>query len=287
MNKTILGTAQFGMDYGINNSRGRIPKKEALTILSEAYEAGIDTYDTAYAYGESQQILGEFMITRKNVNVITKLPVCEPASVPNIIDKGLSTLRIERLYGCLIHDFKAFKKDNRIWDELEKVKAQGKTGKIGFSLYAPQELEYIFQRNIHFDIVQLPFSVLDQRFSGYFQGLKERGVEIHVRSVFLQGLLFKDPDKLGPPFIPAKNQITRLRHFADENGAPVFSLCLNFALTNELIDKVVVGIDNISHLREILNVNSFLSAYRGVKQGLSELKITDEQVIVPSNWPKA
>jgi aryl-alcohol dehydrogenase-like predicted oxidoreductase len=287
MKKLVLGTAQFGMDYGINNPRGRIPKEEALTILSEAYEAGIDTYDTAYAYGESQQILGEFMVTRKNVNVITKLPVCEPASVRNIIDKGLSTLRIERLYGCLIHDFKAFKQDGRIWDELEKVKTQGKAGKIGFSLYTPQELEYIFKRDIHFDIAQLPFNVLDQRFSGYFRELREKGVEIHIRSVFLQGLFFKDPDKLDARFISAKKQIAQLRRFAEEYDAPVFSLCLNFALTNDLVDKVVVGIDNISHLRQILDADRFLGAYLRVKQGLSGLKIDDEQIIVPSNWAKA
>lgn len=286
MNRIALGTAQFGMDYGINNKRGKIPAPEAYKILTLAIESNVDTLDTAIAYKDSEEILGRFM--KGSVyewKIISKLPECENSQIESIVDTSLKKLNITKLYGCLIHSFGSYKRDNSIWEGLERLKVKGKLKKIGFSLYYPKELDFILRKNIKIDMLQLPFNIFDQRFLSYFSQLKEKGIELHTRSVFLQGLVFRDTKGLGSYFAPIKNKIEELVNLSKETGMPVFALCLNFALMNKDIDKVVVGVDSLQNFSEILkSLDCSAELNKSVFGRLSDFRINDENIILPFKW---
>lgn len=284
MNKISLGSAQFGIDYGINNKRGKIPKEEVFNILSKAIEFGIDTIDTAYDYGESEKIIGDFLRSvRYKFKIISKLPKCKYGKVEQIFESSLNNLGLYMIYGYLIHSFESYKKDKRIWNEVKKLKNVGKIGRIGFSLYYPQELEYLFEHKVYFDIVQVPYSIFDQRFEPYFIELKRRNIEVHVRSVFLQGLVFKGLDELDYRFLKIKPKIVFLHSLSRELNLPISIICLGFVLLNN-VDKVVLGIDSKKNLIENITQLKYISKINLVYEKLKELKEDDENIILPINW---
>lgn len=283
--KVALGTAQFGMEYGINNKRGRINQPQVRAILNKAVECGIDTFDTAYDYGESERVLGDFIKScHKRIKIISKLPVCESNAVKKILKSSLDRLGISKIYGYLIHNFNHYKNECGIWNELKRIRDEDKIEKIGFSLYFPSELEFLFEHGLEIDLVQVPFSVFDQRFEPYFPELKKRKVEIFVRSVFLQGILFKKPSELDDYFETIKDKIKRLNTLSRESRISIVSLCLNFVLENKFIDKVVVGIDNLAHLKEVVSSVAPIPNFKDTLDELSDLREDNEDIILPFKW---
>ncbi|MBW2996320.1 aldo/keto reductase [Candidatus Woesearchaeota archaeon] len=279
--KLALGTVQFGMDYGINN-RGKIPKKEVFEILGFAKENGIDVLDTAYAYGSSESVIGEFISkTNNSFKIVSKLP---SKNWENAFEESAKRLNSEKVYACLIHDFDSFLENPQIFDKLKILKQKGKIEKIGFSLYYPKEVLYLLDNNVQFDIVQVPFNIFDQRFSSVFELLKEKGVEIHVRSVFLQGLFFKNPAKLEGDFVKIKDKLSDLRSISERTGIPISALCINFALLNQDIDKVIIGVDSLENLQENIDSSKYKKKVNEVYGILSDLKEDDEGIILPINW---
>jgi len=166
------------------------------------------------------------------------------------------------------------------------MKSQKKVEKIGFSLYYPQEVEYIMMENIEFDMVQVPFSIFDQRFSGIFEVLRERNVEIHVRSVFLQGLVFKNALTMHEIFDNFRDKLSSLHSISQDINVSISALCLNFAVLNEYIDKVIIGIDSLSNLQENINALRYQDRVGDVYNSLLNLKEGNEKIILPFNWEK-
>lgn len=282
-NKIALGTAQFGLDYGINNSTGKISKKEVFEILKYAHKKGINLLDTSYAYGDSEIVLGEYFKKNKTkFQIVSKLPGNKNGA--EVFYESLTRLNIDNMYGYLIHNFDLFLKKPGVWKNLKELKKQNKVKKIGFSLYYPEELEYLLKKNIRFNILQVPYNVFDQRFSLYFPGLKKRGVEIHARSVFLQGLVFKKNDELPRGFLKIKNRLDKLRFFSMDLKIPISAICLNFAAANSFVDKVIMGIDNIGNLKENLRNLKYKEKIKKIYDELLEFKENDENIILPINW---
>ncbi len=285
MNRLALGTVQFGMDYGINNRRGKVPRSEAFEILESARSSGIDTIDTASSYGDSEEVIGGFIRSDKNTfKIISKLPDCGHSEVIGIFEASLKKLGVSEVYGYLVHSFPSYKRDGKIWGELEDLRLEGKTKKIGFSVYSPDELQHLMDSGLKFDIVQLPFSVFDQRFEQYLPGLKKTGVEVHARSVFLQGLVFKKPDNLEKYFNKIRNKIVELNCLADESGSSIVSLCIGFAMANKYIDKVVVGVDSLQNFKEIAEWNAKGFIKDETVKAISGLRIEDEDIVLPIRW---
>jgi len=284
-NKIALGTAQFGMDYGINNQRGKIPEQEVFEILYEASRSGIDTLDSAYSYGDSEAVIGNFIKeSKKELKIVSKSPKCQIEEMEYIFESSLKQLGINAFYGYLIHSFDHYRKYPEIWGKLEKLKSGEKIEKIGFSLYFPSELDHILENNLNIDIIQVPYSIFDQRFGRFFQELKNNDVEIHVRSVFLQGLFFKNPGELENYFTKIKEKLVNLNSLSIKHNIPIVALCLNFASLNKFIDKIVVGVDSLNNLKEIV---SSIDYYRDVQKIISKLswfKEDDENIILPFNW---
>jgi Predicted oxidoreductases (related to aryl-alcohol dehydrogenases) len=181
--KLCLGTAQFGLDYGINNSRGKIPENEVFEILDYALDNGIEFIDSAYNYGDSEKVIGKFIkgsSKGKKLKIISKLPPSN--NVYEIVEETLNNLCVKKIYGYLVHNFKFFLENPKIWEKLLKLKNKGKTEKIGFSLYYPEE--YYKLEKFEVDVLQIPYNIFDQRFSNLLPEFKEKALK------FMRGLCF-------------------------------------------------------------------------------------------------
>jgi aryl-alcohol dehydrogenase-like predicted oxidoreductase len=285
--KIVLGTAQFGLDYGINNKIGRISDVELKEIFSLCIENEIEYFDTAYSYGDSEDRIGKYSKGNKcKFNIISKLPACKPEEVANTVKSSLSKLNEEVFYGYLIHNIKSFNENPEVLDELYKNKEIGLIKKIGFSLYNVDELEMLFDKKVNFDLVQVPYNIFDQRFESYFKILKEKNIEIHTRSVFLQGLVFMNSENLSGGLLPAKEKIEMLNSLAVRTGLPIRVLCLSFVLESYFVNKVVIGIDGKKHLMELLESEEDIEKAFEYFEELKKLKLDNLNVLLPYKWIK-
>ena len=283
--RLILGTVQFGCDYGINNKRGQIVVTEVGKILDTAAEKGLSLLDTAADYGESEKVIGDYLATSKHkFDIITKLN--SGKKVEQFLKESIKRLKIRQLYGCLIHSFSIYEKEPEAYTSLRICQKKGLVKKTGFSIYHPRELEQLWQDGVLFDIIQIPYSVFDQRFAPYFKELKEKGVEIHVRSVFLQGLYFRESENLESYFLPLARNLNKLKKMSVELEQSLASLCLNFVLYNPLIDKIIIGVDSKDNLMENMKAVLEGEISSEVYQELSNLRVDDERLILPYKWPK-
>ena len=283
--KLALGTVQFGLDYGISNATGKITPVEVAGILGLAKASGINLLDTAAAYGESEQVLGEQLREGKlQFNVVSKLPNCAADKVKVTFQNSLTRLGLSELYGYLVHDFEWFRQQSAIWQELRRLKQEGKVQKIGFSVYLPEQVNWLLETEFVPDLIQVPYSLFDQRFAPLFPVLQERGVEVHVRSVFLQGLFFLSPENLRPHFASVKTKLTQVRQLFAAHQIPVAAGLLCFAWLCEGIDKLVIGVESLQNLRENLAAEKWLEKTREIYPELLQFAEIDPAIILPTNW---
>ncbi|MCR4336261.1 MAG: aldo/keto reductase [Candidatus Omnitrophica bacterium] len=287
--RIALGTVQFGQVYGVANQRGQVQRSEVFDILKYAQEQGIELLDTASAYGESENVLGEFLAQEKNAfQIVSKLPANSQANasfVQQSILDSLHQLNVSRLYGYLIHQFEDFEKcPDVVSASLQKLKEEKRVEKIGFSLYHPSELEFLWKHGVPFDLLQIPYSILDQRFELYLKDLKKSGTEVHARSLFLQGAVFLDPKDLKGNLQKAQTQIQQLHDFSSREKLSIQAMCLNFVLLNPCIDKVIIGVDGLDQLKKNLNDVLSISMVEKTYPSLLKLRIDDERIVVPKNW---
>lgn len=291
MSKLALGTVQFGLDYGINNPKGRIPKKEVFDILDLAKKNNINILDTASAYGESEVIIGEYLKTTKDTTfkIISKVPeVNQDNQLLKCFNQSLDNLNCTSLHGYLFHNFQSYRSNPSLFDGLKELKSQLKIKKIGFSLYYPSELEYLLKKGIDFDIAQVPYNIFDQRFEQYFGELRDRKVEIHARSIFLQGLAFKKVEELDNSFKKLFPKIKELNKISNKLNVSPAALCLAFGIINENIDRVIIGVDSANNLEENIDNTSdeIIKKIKKYLGKLRELREDDENIILPFNWTK-
>ena len=275
MNKLVLGTVQFGLQYGVN-SAGRPSEDAVKNILNEAVKGGITTLDTSSAYGNSEIILGECITASENFKIVSKYPKGEK-TVKEMFKASLKRLKVDNLYGYLLHHFEVYKNNPKIWDEFIALKESGKVKKIGFSLYTPEELEVILDHKSPVDLIQLPFNIFDKKFLPYMKELHDKGVEIHVRSTFLQGLFFKDRNALPNKLQPMKKYLLQLDELSDRSGLSISELALNYNLQNPYIDGVLIGVDNIEQLH--MNLNSVKDMPIDF-----EIEVKEQELLNPVNW---
>ena len=280
--RLAIGTVQFGVNYGISNNKGIVSEEELNSILSVAVKNKINLLDTAQAYGNSEVILGQ--VESSKFRFISKLkPGILSGQVSDSVQKSCQNLNVSTLEGVLFHDFKDYSKNPKLLDELIALKRDKLISKIGFSLYYPAELDFLLKQNIDFDIIQIPFSVYDQRFKKYFKELKNRNIEIHVRSVFLQGLVFMNPNKLSEHFDKYKHQFLSFQNKCVQLNQSVASVCLNYVYAHHEIDKVIIGVCSSKEL--MININHIRNNARNFsKLKFDNYNVIDESVILPFNW---
>ncbi len=284
--KLALGTVQFGQKYGIANHRGQPSLRETKAIVDLARARGVNMLDTASAYGESEARLGEVGVS--NWQVVSKLPEVplDCADVFNwatvSLKSTLDRLKIDGLYGLLLHKpsqlFDAT--GDELYRALRQFKADGLVQKIGVSIYDPSELDAIF-KCYEFDLVQAPFNLFDNRLieSGWLVRLEKEAIELHVRSIFLQGLLLLDTGARPQKFDRWKSLWGELADWLKESQLTPLQACLGYALSFSEISKVVVGVDSLVQLNEILTATE-----RGVVEVPEALRCCDLDLISPGRW---
>lgn len=282
--KLVLGTVQFGLNYGFQQV-GQVPYEEVSRILDYAATHGISTLDTATMYGESEEVLGNYLQQASHrFNLISKIKTADLEEADLLFKATLRKLGATQLYGYLIHRFDEYRQTPATYDFMNEQKQEGTIKKIGFSLYFPQELEYLLEHEVAFDLLQFPFSIFDQRFKPYFKILKEKKVEIHVRSVFLQGILLENPSALPSHFDSVKNKLDELRKLAANKKIPLSALTLNFAHLQPEIDGVVIGVHTLEQLKENIASLEYQTPVAKLYSELESFKEEDEQITVPLNW---
>ncbi len=261
--KLAIGTVQFGLNYGIANRTGQVSPAEGAAILSLAARHGVRSLDTAIAYGDSERVLGE--IGTLNWQIVSKLPAM-PDEVPDVrawvelqVNGSLRRLKADRLHGLILHrpDQLLDSRGKELYEALVGSRERGVVDKIGVSIYAPDELGPLF-RGMKFDMVQAPLSILDRRLveSGWAGTLRRNGIELHVRSTFLQGLLLVSPRSRPAKFERWNTIWSEWSRWLEEVALSPLEACLRYALSVDEVDKVVVGVDSMNQLREILAVST-------------------------------
>lgn len=256
--KLILGTVQFGLNYGVANKTGCIGNEHARSILEFASANNIGMLDTAIAYGDSERTLGGLGVD--GWRIISKLPsvpdMCDDVYswVKNQVKCSIRNLRISQLDGILLHrpDQLLEKQGRQIYSALSKIREDGLAKRIGISIYSPDQLEKLFEL-MDFDIVQAPLSIFDRRMisSGWATRLRENGVEFHARSIFLQGLLLMPPINRPKYFNRWQSLFSKWDDWLSINNIHPLAACLSYAILNQEVNKVVIGVDGLKHLKEI------------------------------------
>ena len=232
------GSVQFGLNYGISNISGKVHESKVLEILNKAKKENINTIDTAILYGDSEAVLGRAGV--RNFNVITKLPPM-PDHLIDIkgwavknVSNSINKLNVKKLYGLILHQSDDFigERGSELYSVLCKLKHEGVVNKIGVSIYNPKELDSLENNNLKLDIVQAPFNILDRRLetSGWLTKLKNLDIEIHTRSVFLQGLLLLDSNSRDQYFDKWKNAFDEFENWIKKTNQTPLEACLNFCL---------------------------------------------------------
>lgn len=287
VDKLALGTVQFGLNYGVTNLLGQTDRKEVEKILALATKFGLNLLDTATLYGDSEIVIGSSKL-KSQFNIVTKTPhfinkVITESNATELENSFLLSLKRLKVkpYGLLIHNADDMLKTGgfKLYEKLNTLKKKGLVKKIGFSVYNPEQCNRIIEK-FDMDLVQIPMNIYDQRFlrSGILTLLKEKNIEIHVRSTFLQGLvLLKTLPKKFEGFQGYHNRFLRLCRKYDQSQLIV---ALSFIASTSQVDKLIIGVNNVKQLREILvsdYVDICLSEFE-------DLSISDSSFINPTLW---
>lgn len=290
MNRLALGTVQFGMAYGIANRTGQVQLPEIQKILTAARDAKIDTLDTAIGYGSAEENLGDAGV--EGWNVVSKLPEIPgdgagggPGSWAKLqVADALRRLRVRELYGVLFHRPRQLlePQGREAHAALLDLKKSGVIQKVGISIYDPDDLAALLPL-YDFDLVQLPMNLFDDRIqrAGLLSQLKAAGTEIHVRSVFLQGLLLLSASELPARFHRWRKEWELLDQYCASRKVSKISLCLGSVLRVSEVDRVLVGVETELQLKEIIEAARQVPDETYVPAG-----VLDRDLIDPRQWDR-
>ena len=285
-NRIILGSANFDQTYGIK--RNLIRKSEIKKLLNLASKNGIQTIDTSPFYNNSEKIIG--LLNKGRFKIISKIP-----KIPKNIEKknikkwvrksasiSLKNLKVKKFECLLLQNINSLqsKNGNEIYQSIKNMKTDGLTKKIGISIYDFNLLDKILKK-FKFDLVQAPLNILDQRLiqSGWLKKLKEKKIQVHARSIFLQGLLLLKHDKLPKKLKQFKKNWKIWENWLKKNKLKPLQACLLFAFNQDQLDGIVMGCNNRSQLNQILKLNRIKS-----KSVMPNLSIKNKKLIDPRKW---
>jgi nucleoside-diphosphate-sugar epimerase/aryl-alcohol dehydrogenase-like predicted oxidoreductase len=285
VSKIGIGTLQFGLNYGIANKIGKVSLKEIKKIKKIAQLNKIDLLDTAYAYGDCEKRIGNANFSK--FKLVTKLPATKPPKnklkwVDLSIKNSMKKLKAKSLYCFHIHNSKYLleKDGEQIYKGLKLAKTKGLIKKIGVSIYTIKELNKILGK-FKIDLVLLPFNIFDQRTIklNTLQKLKKLGVEIHTRSTFLQGLLTMNKKDIPSKFIKYNKYFDNWENISKKLKKSKVEICLQYALSNPYIDKVILGVDSSSQFKELISMSNYINFNPNKIDASKEIDL-----INPSKW---
>ena len=289
--KICLGSAQFGLNYGLTNKNVKVNKNQVFNLLDFAIENGITLIDTSPSYGNAEITLGKYPQIKK-FNICTKIDPIEGDSITNCklkkitskVTSSLKTLNSNSFDTLLTHGPTDFlKKGNaELFSTLKNLKSNGLVKNIGASVYNVTQIESIIDQ-FEVDVLQVPISIFDQRLLniGILQKVIDKGIKIQARSIFLQGLVLENPSNLGKFFNPIKANIKKFQDTCSKENLTPLVACINFIKAISHIDTAIVGVTSLAQLEGILKAN-----HREINNfDWSSFKIDQEEFLNPTNWP--
>jgi aryl-alcohol dehydrogenase-like predicted oxidoreductase len=294
MTQLALGTVQFGTAYGITNSSGKVPEHEVRTILSAAAANGVEILDTAAAYGDAERVLGRCMPQNAYFRIITKTVPLRTAQIDEEalqkvsagIANSLNLLSRSPLDGVMVHHAQDLlvPGGDQLFALLKAEQSEGRIGKVGVSVYDAEQLAALIPR-YPIELVQIPLNVLDQRLlkSGWIRRLHDAGIEIHVRSAFLQGTLLVDADTLPDGLGVIKAGVSNFQNFCNDSRHGYAQVCLGFLRSMPEVSQVVCGVASFEQFAEISSAWEQAPALNSIDYSLFSLP--NHPLLSPSNWP--
>ena len=290
--KLGLGTVQFGLDYGISNIEGLPSLEEVKKILEKACLNGIKVLDTAAQYGESELALGQATTPSSPFQIVTKTPNFKSVSsistdevtyLKNTFQNSLKFLNKPSVYGLLVHHCEDVLKPggHLLIDALNALKKLGLVKKIGVSVYHPEEALFVAE-TWDIDLIQCPMNIFDQRFleQGCLEFLKKKGIEIHTRSTFLQGLLLMDFDKMPDYFNLFKAHLHKFKMCLEQQRISALEAALGFSTGVPWVDTVLCGVVSQNQLSDII-LGSSIQLDNNI---FKEFALNDLNILDPSRW---
>lgn len=298
--RTCLGTVQLGLKYGINNKTGKPSTEESIKILEEAYKSGIRTFDTAYAYGNAEEVIGGFLSktgVRKNIQIISKLKpnVLEEYNGRDPLDsflekrlnESLNRLKTEYLDGYLFHT-PGYIYNSPLVDAMKHLREKGLVKNIGVSIYDVEDAISAVNSG-WVDYIEVPYSILDQRIdkSNFFGLAKDKKITIFARSPFVQGLILMNPEEIPLHLKSAGKYLEKINKIANAGDVSVLESSLLFPYSNPHVDYVLFGVDNLSQLKEDLEIILKSKNVRSITKSMKkEFKNINDPIVIPSLWKK-
>lgn len=279
-----LGTAQFGLDYGISNKRGRVDEDEVGRIVRRAVEAGIRVIDTAPVYGEAERVLGEALPADSTIDVVTKT-VRLAEGLPRVLARAATSCNLlGRSVDVIVHSAADLSgpAGADLWRGIEGLKARGVCRRIGFSAYAEDDVVALAER-FRPDLVQVPCSLADQRLArnGELARLRALGVDIHIRSIFLQGLVLMTPQSLPQGLVRVAPWLERVRRKAQDLNISMLEAALGYAASLDEDAALIVGVTSLAEFEDILAAAQGL---RVADVDWAEWRLDDDAVLWPVRW---
>ena len=287
-----LGTVQFGMPYGVANRGERTPHDELAAIIGLAADSGIRVLDTAALYGDSERAVGAALPGQHRFSIVTKTPVFAdaediPGALAAAFERSLAHLGQDRLYALLVHDADDLLKPggDALWKAMQDLQRQGLIEKSGVSVYTAAQIDSVLER-FEPELVQLPVSIVDQRLvqSGHLSALKRRGIEIHARSVLLQGLLLMRPEERPAYFSRFDAEISGFSRLLSRYGMTPLEAALAFVSDLDEIDVALVGVTTRPQLRACLDA---FRPSRPARPDFSAAACRSESLLNPALWPSS
>ena len=301
ISKMMLGTVQLGLDYGINNSQGKPTLEKAHGILEEAINGGINAFDTSSAYGTSESVLGSYFgKDKKNSTIITKFsvmnhdnPLSKIEAEKKIVDQvenSLSSLGYESLPLLLMHnEYDLDVYGEIVIDTLKRLKRDGLVERVGISLNHFSYVDKVLENDM-FEAVQLPLNMLDVKnvTGNAIKRLKEKNLLVFIRSVFLQGLFFRDPETLPDGVLQnAKEPLKMVRKIAEEENMSVAGLAISYIRDLDGVSSLVMGAENREQVRENINLINVKKISDNSREKITKAFINvDERILCPWLWNK-
>lgn len=295
-----LGTVQLGINYGINNDGGKPDRAVAMKILDCALEAGVNALDTAAAYGDSEEVIGQWLKTvpaQKQPLITTKLKHLDHSSLENLradvrrqVENCKERLGLKTIPVLMLHSFEEYDEDREnVTIVFNELKASGDIRFSGISAYAHHDYGVIAESG--FDAVQIPLNIFDWRQdeNGGLEKLRQSGMMIFVRSVYLQGLVFKDPAKLPPEMEFCRKTLEKFRMLCDKYSMTPAQLAISFALSVPGVLSLVLGCEKVEQVQQ--NAQLLDSCVTLTEEQMQEIKAlfkdTEDHVLNPGTWANA
>lgn len=284
MDRIILGTVQFGLDYGINNKGGKTGNEETFRILNYAFDNGIRTLDSAFAYGDALNVIGQFHGQfGRFFQVNTKFKIDQGNSVEEQLIQTISNLGLKGIDTFFYHKFGDLQNDP-VRNELKLFKSRGLIKKIGISIYTNFEFKESMD-NDGIDVIQIPFNAFDNHHKRgeQIKLAKEKEKEIQVRSVFLQGLLFMRPNTLPDRLRPLGRYLDMLNSISRNENLSIEEIALQYVMAQPFIDNVLIGVETLSQLET--NVKKLESPLnKRMIELVDRINVSEVDLLNPQNW---